>query len=121
MFVQKMNGEYSDFKYDQTKKEPEYEFDDNFGRAIGPPLRVNMKLNDAALKPNSTIAYLSREGYTKKYPENNRSVLYQYDFIKREYVGILETEIESIGKIATNDKYLFIYDDKNFTIKRVEL
>lgn len=120
MFVFNLDEELFEFEYDETKSKPEYEFND-FGIATRPPSEVNMVLKDAALKPNSNIVYLARNGYTKKYPENNRSVLYEYDYVKKEYVGILETDIESISKIATNDKYLFIFEDKNFTIKRIEL
>ena len=120
MFVFDLDGDLIDFEYDETNFEPEYGFND-FGMATNPPSRVNMNLNDAALKPNSNIVYLAREGYTEKYPENNRSILYQYNYVKREYVGILETGIESIGKIATNDKYLFVYDNKNFSITKIKL
>jgi len=120
LFVFDLKGELNDFNYDETKSKPEYEFND-FGIATSPPNEVNMILKDAALKPNSNIVYLARKGYTKEYPENNRSILYQYDYVKREYVSILETGIESIGKIATNDTFLFVYDDKNFTIIKIEL
>ncbi len=119
MFVFNLDAELIDFEYDQTKSKPEYEFND-FGIAARPPSKSYMVLKDAALKPNSSIVYLTRDGFTKKYPKNNRSVLYQYDYVKREYVGTFETDIQSIDKITTNDKYLFVYDDKNFTITKIE-
>lgn len=72
MFVFDLEGELNDFEYDETKIEAEYVFND-FGRATNPLSRVNMKLNDATLKTNSNIIYLAREGYTEKYPENNRA------------------------------------------------
>jgi hypothetical protein len=120
MYIFDLDGELNDFEYDETNLKPEYEFNE-FGMATRPPLEVNMNLHDAALKPNSNIIYLAREGYTEKYPKNNRSILYQYDYVKREYVGVLETGVESIGKIATNDRYLFVYDDKNFKIIKIKL
>jgi len=120
MFISELEGEIKEFDYDRANFEPEYEFNE-FGIATRPPSKLSMRIYDAALKPNSNIVYLAREGYTVEYPENNRSVLYKYDYVKREYVGVLETENESIGKIATNDKYIFIYDDKNFTITKIKL
>lgn len=115
-----LNGKLNDFEYDEVKSKPEYEFN-NFGIATRPPSQVNMVIKDAALKPNSNIVYLAREGYTEKYPENNRTVLYEYDYVKREYVGVFETGVESIGKIATNNTHLFVYDDENFTITKIKL
>lgn len=74
------NQKMSDFEYDETEIEAEYEFNE-FGIATYPPFKLSMRVHSAALKPNSNIIYLAREGYTEKYPENNRSVLYQYDYI----------------------------------------
>jgi len=120
IFIQKQDESFVDFQYDKANFEPEYEVNE-YGMATRPPEKVSMRLYSAALKPNSTIVYLVREGYTEKFPENDRSTLYLYDFALKEYVGTLDTKVESIREITTNDKYLFIYDDKNFSITRIEL
>lgn len=107
----------TDIIYDETEIITEYPKNE-FGFA-SPPDRINLRITDSCILPDSGEVLIAANGKskTKKFEKN---ILTKFDPTSYEYKGEIFTGLESVRHIACNSEGIYAYDDEQFIIKRIE-
>lgn len=109
----------NDYFYDETNIITDYPKDE-FGFSSAPD-KISLQLIDVAFKPNSNSIYIVANGSTLNVGSFKENYIYEYNLEQNEFGKLIKTNAKSIGEVTTNSDFIFIYDDKNFTIKKIKL